>query len=399
MNAWIATSLNSHNMVIVSRISNDSIKKGTSFFVLLSLPANKRIKTHYRLWHDLTDRVLEYTQVLEKEQPPKVLIEFYEAFIRDLETKINYLKYARMVVITSRRYEKRTEANEFLKRVSDRLGIDKEAQLLVRVEMAANLLFSGAVVEAGDALVQLKDEIEKFPGADIIIYSEFYKAYALYFDHRKDYEEFYQYALQYLAYTPEATLRPEEKIEWSVKMGMAVLLGRKIYNIGELVEKEILKSLTTTPHLWLYDLLQAMNAARVADFVRAAEHYKTQIASVPLIKDSMDQIIIKMKILALLDLVFTRQKEDRSIPFHIVAKTSEIAIDDVEWLLMKAMSLGLIRGEIDQVESIVKITWMKPRILDPQRVQVMRETVDKWRTKVQGILKDLEDKTAELAKP
>ena len=336
---------------------------------------------------------------LEQEQPGKVLLDFYQAFIRDLETKINYLKYARMVVTASRRYEKRTEANVFLKTVSDRISIDKEAQLLVRVEMAANLLFAGNVIESGDALTQLKDEIEKSQSVDILVCSEFYKSYALYFDCRKDYEEFYQYALQYLAYTPEATLKPEEKIEWSVKMGMAVLLGRKIYNIGELVEKEILKSLTTTPYIWLYDLLQAMNAARVADFVHAVEHYKTNIEAVAEIKASMDHIMIKIRILALLDLVFTRQKEDRNIPFAVIAKTSEIAIDDVEWLLMKAMSLGLVKGEIDQVEAMVKITWMKPRILDPQRVQIMRETVDKWRIKVQGILKDLELKTGELAKP
>jgi len=304
-----------------------------------------------------------------------------------------------MTVMASRMYEKRMDANAFLKKVLDRLTIDKEAQLLIRIEMATNLLFSGNSVEAGDALAKLKEEIENAQNVDILIFSEFYKAYAFYFDQRKDYEEFYQYALQYLAYTPESNLNPQEKIEWSVKMGMAVLLGKKIYNIGELVDKEILKSLTTTAYLWLYDLLQAMNAARVSDFVRAAEHYKGQIESVPEIKANMPNILVKMRILALLDLVFTRQKEDRNIQFKIVAKIAEIEENDVEWLLMKAMSLGLIKGEIDQVDQFVKVTWMKPRILDPQRVQIMRDTVDKWRTKVQGILKDLEDKTAEISKP
>lgn len=352
-----------------------------------------------RLWYDLTDRALEYAQILANEQPKPVLIEFYEAFLRDLETKINYLKYARMAVLTSRQMEDRKAANEFLKKIADRIAINKEAQLLLRIEMAGNLLLAGSAVEAGDALAQLREDVDKFASVDPLLYSEFYRFYALYFDQRKDYEEFYQYALQFLAYTPSATLKPQEKIEWSVKMGMAVILGRKIYNIGELIEKDILKSLTTTEYLWLYDLLQALNAARVSDFHKAIEHYKERIEAVPEIKANVDQLYIKARILALLDMIFTRQKEERSIVFAAIARVAEIKEDDVEWLLMKAMSLDLIKGEIDQVEKIVKITWMKPRILDAQHIQIMKDTIDRWKVKVQGNLKDLEDKTADLAKP
>jgi hypothetical protein len=42
-------------------------------------------------------------------------------------------------------------------------------------------------------------------------------------------------SLQYLAYTPASELTAEEKRDWSIKMGMAVLLGKNIYNIAELV--------------------------------------------------------------------------------------------------------------------------------------------------------------------
>jgi len=36
---------------------------------------------------------------------------------------------------------------------------------------------------------------------------------------------------------------------------MAVLLGKKIFNISELLDKEILRSLTMSDFEWLYDLL------------------------------------------------------------------------------------------------------------------------------------------------
>lgn len=304
-----------------------------------------------------------------------------------------------MVVISSRKYEKKTEANLFLTRIAERLGIDKEAQLLLEIERAANLLFMGNLVECGDALSVLSITIEKLQGPDIIIYSEFYRAYALYFDRRKDYAQFYQYALQYLAYTPEATLTSQDKIEWSIKMGMAVLLGRTIYNIGELVEKDILKSLKETDYVWLYNLLEAMDNAKVSEFAKALETYRAQIEAVPEIKENMKHILVKIRILALLDLIFRRQKEDRTIPFTTVAQVTEVKEEEVEWLIIKAMSLDLIRGEIDQVDATVKVTWVKPRVLDPQRIQIVRDTIDKWKTKVQGILKDLEEGTKELSKP
>jgi len=43
---------------------------------------------------------------------------------------------------------------------------------------------------------------------------------------------------------------------------------------------------------------------------------------------------------------------------------------------MKAMSLGLIKGSINEVEKIVKVTWIMPRVLDKERIAVMREKID-----------------------
>eukprot|EP00831_Metopus_contortus_P081567 TRINITY_DN8603_c0_g2_i3.p1 TRINITY_DN8603_c0_g2~~TRINITY_DN8603_c0_g2_i3.p1 ORF type:complete len:223 (-),score=40.89 TRINITY_DN8603_c0_g2_i3:302-931(-) len=153
-------------------------------------------------------------------------------------------------------------------------------------------------------LLQIQKEIDSKISADTLLYSEFYKVYANYYYKRGEQEEFYLYALQYLAYIPPSSLSDEEKIQWSIKMGMAVLLGKKIYNISELIEKDILKSLTKTEYVWLYDLIQAFNVAHVKDVLQALEQYKDNIAAHPNIKANLDNLVIKIKILALLDLVF-----------------------------------------------------------------------------------------------
>ena len=46
-----------------------------------------------------------------------------------------------------------------------------------------------------------------------------------------------------MAYTPADDMTEEEKKQWSIKMGMAVLLGKNIFNISELVS--ILQDLLT----------------------------------------------------------------------------------------------------------------------------------------------------------
>jgi len=45
---------------------------------------------------------------------------------------------------------------------------------------------------------------------------------------------------------------------------------------------------------------------------------------------------------------------------------------------MKSMSLGLVKGIIDQVDSTLRVTWIKPRMLSKEKVQIMTEKLGKW---------------------
>lgn len=66
-----------------------------------------------------------------------------------------------------------------------------------------------------------------------------------------------------MAYTTTSDLTADEKKQWSIKMGMAVLLGKNIFNISELLDKEILQSLVGTDFEWLYDLLQTLGRGQI----------------------------------------------------------------------------------------------------------------------------------------
>lgn len=47
----------------------------------------------------------------------------------------------------------------------------------------------------------------------------------------------------------------------------------------------------------------------------------------------------------------------------------------VELLVMKALSVGLVKGSIDEVDKRVHMTWVQPRVLDLQQVMCLKYIV------------------------
>jgi 26S proteasome regulatory subunit N9 len=45
---------------------------------------------------------------------------------------------------------------------------------------------------------------------------------------------------------------------------------------------------------------------------------------------------------------------------------------------MRAMSLGLIQGSIDQVAGTLAVTFVRPRVLNKGQLVVVKERVDAW---------------------
>ena len=72
------------------------------------------------------------------------------------------------------------------------------------------------------------------------------------------------------------------------------------------------------------------------------------------------------------------------------------ASTQVEHLVMKSMCADLIRGQINEVNELVTVTWVKPRILDPVRIDLMRERMDAWASQTGLLLEHLEQVTPEL---
>ena len=86
--------------------------------------------------------------------------------------------------------------------------------------------------------------------------------------------------------------------------------------------------------------------------------------------------------MALIESVFRRPADDRAIPFATIAAETKLPEDEVEHLVMKALSLRLVKGSLDQVDGIARIEWVQPRVLDRAQMQALRDRLDGWCAKV-----------------
>lgn len=92
-----------------------------------------------------------------------------------------------------------------------------------------------------------------------------------------------------------------------------------------------------------------------------------------------DQLIReKIHLSALLALIFSRPPHSRTLSFDLISHDTRLPLVEVEYLVMKALALGLIRGTIDQVDGLVHITWMQGRVLDRRGVEGMKERLEQW---------------------
>ena len=84
-------------------------------------------------------------------------------------------------------------------------------------------------------MAEVKENIESQSDVDPKVIASLAESFAGYYRRKEDQENFYKASLQFLAYTPASDMTVDEKKQWSIKMGMAVLLGKNIFNIAELV--------------------------------------------------------------------------------------------------------------------------------------------------------------------
>lgn len=353
-----------------------------------------------KLWHQLTTK-LEQFLALAVLQAGDFMIQLYQNFISDFETKINLLKLAHFSVIISRQYADKAEAIAFLESTIEKLRETKEKRIeepivYVKMQIAALKLQAGERKECKVLIDEGKATLDSMADLDPSVHASVYWVSSQYHKSKQDFAEFYKSALLYLAYTSVDTLTDTFKLDLAVDLSLAALLGENIYNFGELLAHPIVKTLEGSQFQWLFHILVAFEHGDLYKYDELCSLYAAHLNAQPALVENERRLREKITILCLMELIFSRPSDDRTIPLTAIAEKTKLPVDGVEHLLMKTLSVHLIEGVIDQVEGHVRVSWVQPRVLNLQQAAGLRDRLDTWLTRVHSTLLAVEAETPEL---
>eukprot|EP00997_Jenningsia_sp_PLL12_P000594 NODE_1089_length_1286_cov_163.619240_g893_i0.p1 GENE.NODE_1089_length_1286_cov_163.619240_g893_i0~~NODE_1089_length_1286_cov_163.619240_g893_i0.p1 ORF type:complete len:104 (+),score=10.87 NODE_1089_length_1286_cov_163.619240_g893_i0:904-1215(+) len=93
--------------------------------------------------------------------------------------------------------------------------------------------------------------------------------------------------------------------------------------------------------------------------------------------------------MCLMKYLFLMSPRSTNITFQEIAHKTKQDIGQVEFLLLKAMSLRIIDGVIDQIAGCISITWVHARILNRKDIASLSSKVCNWEDELDEMLKSV----------
>lgn len=345
-----------------------------------------------RLWHQLTNSLDEFFKA--RESGPQRL-DVFRNFVLTFADKINQLKLVELGLAASQQCKDYQEALEFLQTLTKKVNKpdSQDAYVYATVEVARiKLCLEPQDLDGARAALDEAEKIlDKFDSVESIVHASFYRVNSDYYSTKREFSDYYKNALLYLACVQSNELPQLKQVELAYNLSIAALLSDKIYNFGELLMHPILDSLLNTEHDWLRELLFAFNTGDLGKYNSLIPQFSKQ----QLLQEA--QVFLKQKLClsALTEAVFRRPPHDRALSFDTIMEETGVPLEEVEYLLMKALSQGLLRGSIDQIAGIARISWVQPKVLDKKQIEGMRQRLAEWDASVSKLNGYMEAKLSE----
>lgn len=225
------------------------------------------------------------------------------------------------------------------------------------------------------------------------VHKEFYFLASEYYKREGDHANFYQSSLRYLGVSELDDRDSETNCSIAVHLSLAALLGHNVFNFGELLSHPIMKFLEgDAVNGWLVHLLGAFNRGDVKEFNSLRSTWKSQ----PDLAKNEEILYNKICLLSVMEMTFQRSATERQLTFIEIAEHTGLTKDRVELLVMRALSRGLIKGQIDQVEECVHVSWVQPRVLDRSQLGSLANKLDKWCDSIQMMEKIIESNAGDI---
>uniref|UniRef100_A0A8B9GUF4 26S proteasome non-ATPase regulatory subunit 13 n=1 Tax=Astyanax mexicanus TaxID=7994 RepID=A0A8B9GUF4_ASTMX len=298
-----------------------------------------------KLWHQLTLKLSDFVQDPYFSKGD-ALIQLYENFISDFEHRINPLSLVEMILHVVRQMPDPNTAITFLEKTREKVKASDEAVILCKTKIGSLKLDINDLPATKKLIEEVEELLNSLPGVTSI-HGRFYDLSSKYYRIIGNHALYYKDALRYLGCVDAKDLPEAEQQERAFTLGLAGLLGEGVYNFGELLMHPVLESLRNTDKQWLIETLYAFNSGNVEKFRALKSTWGQQP-----------------------DLAAQEPK--------LMQKIQLLCVMEVELLVMKALSVGLIKGSIDEVDQKVQMTWVQPRVLDLPQIKGMKDRLDFW---------------------
>ena len=348
-----------------------------------------------RLWYQLSENIITLSQNQELQQGND-LIEFYNGVVIFIEKTLNPMKYLQYVQNMIYNYkDKMSEALQFVENIElNHKDFKGEEKISIKIIKGFCYLELNKMYELEEIIKTTEEDFSGKFEIESSLYAQYYRLSTLFYEKKKDYDNFYNNAFQYLAY--ETKITDEEKLNLCYKMCSSMLIGEKLYYFEELIEKDFFKLMQGSKYDWISNLILSFNSAKVDQFLSMLEQNKKNIEENPILKGKVDSLPIKIRIAALLELIFQKNKSERTLTFAEICKVCMTEEDKIEYIGMKALSHGLIKGYIDQADKKLFVNWIQPKYLGKGKIGILKDRFNVWIDKAQKVLGDLQENAAGL---
>lgn len=265
------------------------------------------------------------------------------------------------------------DAITFLEKTKEKVKSSDEAVILCKTAIGCLKLEINDLATTKKLIEEVEEMLNNLPGVTSV-HGRFYDLSSKYYRFVGNHALYYKDALRYLGCIDIKDLSETEKQERAFTLGLAGLLGEGVYNFGELLMHPVLESLRNTDKQWLIETLCGFNSGNVIKF----KSLKSAWGQQPDLAAHEVKLMQKIQLLCVMEMTFTRPTNNRQLSFQEIAQRAQIPASEVEPLMMKALSVGLIKGSIDEVDQTVQMTWVQPRVLDLHQIKGMNERLDLW---------------------
>jgi len=323
-----------------------------------------------------------------------LILSLYESFVVSFYDRLNPLDLSIFIIAASNQILNTQASMTFLKQESERIlqvPDNEYASCLLQLEITSRIINLGELKESKDKLDELQGKIEGYYPA--VVHAKFYEVFAQFYKRKGMASNFFKSSILFLGYSDVSQIQLDNQIAIAYDIGVAALVGEDIYNFGELLGHPIIRVLGQGVHQWLADLLFTFANG---DIRRFDQIFGENLQSQEILQRNAIFLRQKIRILSLIEMLFRRTSSERSVSFIEISQSCDLAVKEVELLLMKALSLQLINGSIDEVTQTIRVKWIQPRILDPNQIDAVNKKLHSWSDTVHQSVLFLENCGQEL---